>query len=98
MWFGILDCFEKLDHDWTIFEEVMSMIVGSNPLCNEGVPQGDDADDHGDEPAHEVVDGAGDDENEGDEYVEPPEPTDHASFNLLSSESSYTMISILVKE
>ena len=31
-WFGVLSCFEKLDHEWSILEEVMSMANGSHEL------------------------------------------------------------------
>ena len=31
-WFGVLTCFEMLDHEWSILEDVMSMANGTHEL------------------------------------------------------------------
>ena len=52
------------------------------------------------EAGEEAGDEDGQDENEGEQPVEPPEPTDRASFNLLrqSFDSSYSMIESFLKD
>ena len=64
----------------------MSMINGTHTGVDDGETREDEAD--------------GDDEIEGEQHVEPPEPTDRASFNLLrqSFDSSYSMIESFLKD
>eukprot|EP00435_Cladocopium_sp_Y103_P023136 s1804_g5.t1 len=37
-WFGIIEAFEALSHDWSILEEIMQVINGTSPLDGESDP------------------------------------------------------------